>query len=299
MFSSNHKTYRFLSRTTFILTILLLAQGKTALATTLVAQSFDDLVAKSEQIFIGVVDKVESKMTPNKKAIYTYVTFTNIEAIEGIGPLGDPYVMRFSGGQVGDYNSLYLGMPQFKVGEKVLLFTHLNEHAMCPLVGWTQGCFHVVEDGAQDALVDYSSNPIVGVDFAGNLQRADNPAAGGGGGSGSMGVDADGGDPGQPVFNVYNSRPSLTVSDFVEEIYATRDWTGFQPEATADPANNKWIRVPGDASEAQQLLRNLSPPEPAANSDNSWIPRAATVEEQAEDEPQSSSGNSEEGGESK
>ena len=260
--------------------------GDLAGGTTLIQQSFDDLVAKSDHVVIADVADISAEITPDETKIYTYVTLESVIPIVGPEILDGTMTLRFSGGHVGQYHSSYLGMPEFEVGERLMLFVHLNGTAMCPIVGWTQGCFRVEDDGAREYVLSFSQNSVVGVDFTGNLQFADAPTAGpvvenfGG-------FDSETGEAAQPVVNANNVLPSLSVLDFIDKVLATRDWTGYQPEPIFQTAN-QWVTAPQDAGEANnavEQLRSTLPLEAVPGRDDAYIPRPQNIEpEVPEDE---------------
>ena len=249
------------------LTMCSLAPG-----TTLVAMSFEEVVAQAEQIVLGEVTDIRAELTDDEKKIYTFVTLENVFALEGPEVEDGVLTLRLSGGHVENLHSIYLGMPEFKVGQQAILFVHLNGKAMCPLVGWTQGFFRVVDDGSREIVKDYSHSPIVGVDFMGNLQRSDvaelAPTV-----ESSPGVCLDGGDPGQLVFNDFRSQSALSLEDFVAEIQDIRALSGFKPEVLPD-ATNRWIRIPEDINGLPEWLLHLDPLQPAPGRQDSFIPRA-------------------------
>lgn len=239
-----------------VMVFLMLKMCCVTTATTLVPLSFKDIVAKAEQVVYGEITDVQSEITLDGKKIYTFVTLESIETISGNTIENGTLTLRLSGGHVGDNYSIYAGMPEFKVGERVILFIHLNENAMCPIVGWTQGYFQVVGKGPSEAIKDYSHNPIVGVDSMGNLHRADASGPSRAKSLSSPGISTDGGDPGKLVINAYNTQPALSLSDFTAQIKSIRAQTGFQPEVLAK-VPNQWIPVPVDPNQGTQRLWSL------------------------------------------
>lgn len=247
-------------------------------ATTLVEQSFDDLVVMSDQVFIGTVVDIKSQLSPSEKSIYTYVTFSNLEDIAGLDVLEDTYTLRFTGGTVGNRHSLIVGMPRFELGQRVLLFSHLNGEAMCPLVGWTQGCFHVESFGQDEIVLDASRNAITDIDGNGRLLRADNPAAQGSPAPvGFLGYSDDGHSAGEVVANVQNSIQPMTVDEFIDRIHVSRDAQGYQPFIIS-PTPNQWIPMPDDPNDLHLLINQLAPPALAPYRNDAWIPQAVEID---------------------
>lgn len=131
-----------LSVTAFSLVVL---WATAALALTTIKRTFDELVALSEFILIGTVTSVESTLDPERERIYTYVTLADLEVIKG--ELQDnAYVLRVSGGTVGDVSEIYAGMPRFEEGKRYIIFVRGNFHDIFPVVGIYQGVFQVAWD---------------------------------------------------------------------------------------------------------------------------------------------------------
>src|SRR5262245_1197429 len=85
------------------LTVAALMAGATAASPTVViAPTFDELVARSETIFVGhaVDSRSELRTSSTGRAIFTHVTF-NVERVLK-GRLGPVTELTFLGGTVGD-----------------------------------------------------------------------------------------------------------------------------------------------------------------------------------------------------
>lgn len=123
---------------------LLALIGSAACATTIVKRSFDDLCARAEVVFCGTVTTVQAQRDPDSGTIHTYTTFDHIEWIHApTPPNADTYTLRTLGGTLGDERLRVDGMPRFTPGRRYLLFIRGNHRAVCPVVGWSQGCFRV------------------------------------------------------------------------------------------------------------------------------------------------------------
>ena len=267
-----------------VMALAVLGIASTAVATTLVPLSFEEVVAQAEWVVIGRVADIAYEMTADREHLYTFVTLDDVVTLEGSGAQEDTMTLRLSGGHVGDEHCLFVGMPEFELGQKVFLFVHQNGDAICPLVGWTQGYFRVVEEGAREVVKDYSRNPVVGISAEGNLERADGP----GGGSGvqaSPGVCLDG-DAGALVVNTANAQPALSVMDFATQVQTIRAWVGYQPEVTASQPNY-WIDIPLDYNEGLLGFAFTEPSVLAPGRSDAFIPRGLLMEPQGPvvDEP--------------
>ena len=267
----------------FILTLGLSLLCSYSAATTILPVTFDESVSKAEQIFIGWVEEIRSEFNDDETQIYTYATFQVLETIEGTEPQDSAYTIRLTGGQVGDKHLVIVGMPEFEIGEMVLLFVHLNNRAMCPIVGWSQGYYRIDGQGPQMVVTDYCHNPIVGVDDAGVLMRADSPAmAQRGYASPGVSVEEEG-NAGTLVVNQYNSLPAMNLEDFAAVIRNKRASFGYEPEAVSDQdshvsdQNSQRTSIPVDFNEfLEQAVTTIEPVPPPGGND-ARMPRPITV----------------------
>ncbi len=278
---------RFLSRQT-IIGFFILALGLSLLcshsaATTILPVTFDESVSKAEQIFIGWVEEIRSEFNDDETQIYTYVTFSVLETIEGTEPQDCRYTIRLTGGQVGEKHLVIVGMPEFEIDDMVLLFVHLNNKAMCPIVGWTQGYYRIDAQETQMVVTDYCHNPIVGVDDAGALMRADSPAAAQRGyASPGVSVEEEG-NAGTLVVNQYNSLPVMNLEDFVAVIQTRRTSIGYEPAVVSDQSshvsdqNSQWISIPVDFNKFLEQAVTTIEPVTAPGPNDARIPRPMTV----------------------
>jgi hypothetical protein len=132
------------------------------LATTVVAKSFDSICRDADMVFVGSVSHVESRWAaPEQGTIDTLVTFTDLVPLFGVE--GSEVVLRFSGGAVDGMREEIAGMPQFKVGDRVVVFAR-NGRLVSPIVGFHQGLFRVVERGGVPVVLNEGRVPVTTVD---------------------------------------------------------------------------------------------------------------------------------------
>ena len=139
-------------RTTLCLAAVALA-GPSALGTVILETDFDELCAQADVVMVGTVTGVESLRPPGRSHICTWTTFRIDEWIDGADDRAS-ITVRTLGGTAGGETLRVHGMPRFEVGRQYVLFLRQPDRSICPVVGWTQGCFCVersAEDG--DALV--------------------------------------------------------------------------------------------------------------------------------------------------
>ena len=131
-------------------------------ATMLEKKDFQDMSKEADLVFVGTVLDIYSEWDGEAyhSEIYTYVTFTDLEIIAGDYHEGKIQV-RLSGGKVGKATRTYIGVPTFNFGERNLVFLTGNFLRLCPIVGWNQGVFKVVEDQETGEEVLYSYRGVL------------------------------------------------------------------------------------------------------------------------------------------
>ena len=165
-----------------LLACLLLA-GSPGYATTVLHQSFPDLVQKAETIVVGTVSTIEAEWDAETETPFILVTFTDLDVLKG-DTSQTALTLRFLGGPRPDGTVLQIaGVPHFTVGERNVLFVAGNEHYAVPLVGTWQGVYRVVFDPARDtetvythAMQPLTALPTGGGDVLHDEAPADPPA---------------------------------------------------------------------------------------------------------------------------
>ena len=88
------------------------------MATTVLTQSFPDLVHKAEVIAVGTVTGINNHWDAALRAPFTVVTFSNLNVLEGTAA-GDTLSLDFLGGITPKgYTISIHGVPRFSIGEK-------------------------------------------------------------------------------------------------------------------------------------------------------------------------------------
>ncbi|MBI3783238.1 MAG: hypothetical protein HY270_07540 [Deltaproteobacteria bacterium] len=122
-------------------------------------RDFADLVARSEQIVVGTVVKVEVGESADGSP-RTFVTLADLSVLKG--SVGKELTLQFYGGQQGETSTSISDMPQFSEGDRVVLFVAGNGRAVCPLVGLWQGRFRVRFDAERNAdVIDADDGRVV------------------------------------------------------------------------------------------------------------------------------------------
>src|ERR1700704_4578902 len=130
-------------------------------ATTVIPPTFDQLVNDAEFIFQGNVTDVRSQWVGEggQRQIVSYVTFKVDDALKG-SP-GATYTSRMLGGTVGEITMALSDAPEFKVGDKDILFVEHNGSQFVPLVGIMHGRFHLQTDSGGRETVTKESGASV------------------------------------------------------------------------------------------------------------------------------------------
>jgi hypothetical protein len=130
------------------ITLIMMSLAFSAAASTVLELDLDSLVANSDDIVIGTVTEVESRVEEDGR-VYSYIRIAIRETLKG--EPGSELVLRQIGGRVDDLATYVPGMPQFVPREEVFLFIERLPRQNIPVVtGLAQGKFsiHVGPDGA-------------------------------------------------------------------------------------------------------------------------------------------------------
>lgn len=126
--------------------ICTLLMAGVASSTTVIPPTFDALVSNANTIFVGEAIDVRSEWiaTPQGRAIITKVTFKVEDVWKGAA--GATTQLEFLGGTVGEMTMEVVGMPQFREGQRSVLFVTSQARAASPLVGFWHGRMRVERD---------------------------------------------------------------------------------------------------------------------------------------------------------
>jgi len=121
-------------------------------ATTFVAPTDDELLSAADAVVLGQVLGIESAARADAP-IRTYVAIDPEEILVGELPLA-PFVIREPGGVVGERAEWVFGAPEFRVGERVLLFLKKGPDGVLHTLHLALGKFSVQRepDGREVAL---------------------------------------------------------------------------------------------------------------------------------------------------
>jgi hypothetical protein len=123
------------------LTLLLLLNAAPGSATVYLPADFAQMVTSSAFVVHGTVVDVRSDTTSDRRGIVTYVTVGVARALKGA--LGDAITFLVPGGQVGLYERIVVGAPQFDRGDEVVLFLAARGPSIPYVFGLSQGVYRV------------------------------------------------------------------------------------------------------------------------------------------------------------
>jgi hypothetical protein len=117
-----------------------------ARATIVVPTTFGEIVSRAEVIVSGEVlsRRCEWTGTGSERCIVTVVTMQVNGVYKGTPPV--VLELQFLGGTVGGTTLEVPGVPQFKIGEKSILFVEKNRKTFCPLAGVYHGKLTIERD---------------------------------------------------------------------------------------------------------------------------------------------------------
>ena len=141
-------------------------------ATVIVPIEFRELVTTAPVIVHGQVVDVRSRWVDGRRSLETFVTVAAAEYLKG--NLGEHVTVRVPGGQIGRYRTVFVGAPEFKEGDEVVLFLKQAGRSDLYIIGLSQGAFRVVPDARTGRSM--VTTPIVmgkGVDQPERLVRGD------------------------------------------------------------------------------------------------------------------------------
>lgn len=157
----------------FLVYPVLFSLGFVANATTVIPPKFDELVSRAQVIFDGEVTGLQSQWIGEgaQHRIVTFVTFKVNQAIKG--DPGSTYSMRMLGGTVDGRTMRVTDAPEFKVGDRSVLFVENNGSQFIPLVGIQHGSFRVQKDqSGRETLRTGGGQPLADVNQLGGDEAA-------------------------------------------------------------------------------------------------------------------------------
>jgi Matrixin/FG-GAP-like repeat/Fibronectin type III domain len=116
-------------------------------ATTAVMLSNEQIIISSRVIIVGEVESVKAQWEVNHPIINTYVKIHITEILKG-RLQGGQIVLKQLGGTVGDTSMRIYGAPEYRVGQRVLLFLNTASDGTLHVAHLFQGKYDVKQDEA-------------------------------------------------------------------------------------------------------------------------------------------------------
>jgi hypothetical protein len=120
-------------------------------ATTLIPADVGTLARDAGAIVRGRVIETAAQWTGDRRAIETVVTIETEASLKG--SLGASVQFIVPGGVLGRYRRIFVGAPQFSVGQHVIVFLGWRGPSFPYLLGLGQGVFRVEADRDRGLLV--------------------------------------------------------------------------------------------------------------------------------------------------
>src|ERR1051325_3750865 len=132
-----------LQAVTILLAVLFLA--KTGSATSAIMLSDEELITSSRVIFLGDVVSTKAQWDLNHYNINTYVKVKVSRILKG-QLQNEHIVFKQLGGTVGEDSTVIFGAPEYKTGQRVLLFLDTAHDGTLRVAQLFQGKYDVVDD---------------------------------------------------------------------------------------------------------------------------------------------------------
>lgn len=151
---------------------LLILAAASAHSTSILPPTFDELVARADEVILARVVARQSSWVTSRtgRAIVTDVTFSIERTLKGESRV--QRTLEFLGGTVGDDTLTVVGIPEFRVNDRDVLFVRDSGRPASPLVGFSYGRFRVVRDATfgTDIIRTFDGRPLASLADVGNTR---------------------------------------------------------------------------------------------------------------------------------
>jgi len=137
---------------TIVMMVLSVLPCASAEASTVVPMNLEEMVDRSEAVFIGRVLSIRADWNTARTRIYTNITLAAERFLKG-GTGSRLITIRVLGGQVGNFRAIVLGSPQFGIGEHVLLFCSGSQASIPRVLGLSMGKFSIVTNARGEEIL--------------------------------------------------------------------------------------------------------------------------------------------------
>jgi hypothetical protein len=150
---------------------ILLLPASPATATVYLPADFDQMVTASVFIVHGSVVDVRSEAIADRRTIVTYVTVDVAQRLKG-SP-GEAVTFLVPGGQIGRYERVVVGAPQFERGDEVVVFLSARGPSIPYVFGLSQGVYRISRVTGQALVLPPVVAGAVDGTGAGRIVRGD------------------------------------------------------------------------------------------------------------------------------
>src|SRR5215211_637632 len=146
----------------FIILLAVLSLVNTGTATTAIMLSDEELVTSSRVILLGDVVSIKTQWDTSHNNINTYVKVKVSKILKG-QLQNEHIVFKQLGGTVGEDSTVIFGAPEYKAGERVLLFLDADSSGTLRVAHLFQGKYDVTGDGKRvERKVDKGAVNLLG-----------------------------------------------------------------------------------------------------------------------------------------
>jgi hypothetical protein len=123
-------------------------------ATTLIRMDLNALAHSAEIIVRARCRTTQSQWESG--SIWTFASFQVLETFKGAPP--QSLRVRLVGGRIANLQTRVEGVPQFSVGEELILFLERNSAGDLGITGWAQGTFRVTRNSSGEVNLSQDSS---------------------------------------------------------------------------------------------------------------------------------------------
>lgn len=134
------------ARRTIGIALMAVVLAAPAFATTVARLNLEQLVERADLIVQGQVQSVHSQWDQDRRLVFTFISIRVDEPLKG--DRRKSVLIRQLGGSVGAIQMSVAGVPQFKNGERAIVFLKRQDATTFQVVGMNQGLYEIVEGSA-------------------------------------------------------------------------------------------------------------------------------------------------------
>ena len=132
--------------------------ASTVWATTVLEKDFTALVQEADTIAVGTVTAIEAAQ--EYETPVTLVTFSDLDILKGDAHQEELTVQILGGPAPSGMRLHVAGVPDFHLGDRMVVFIAGNETQAVPFVGMWQGVYRVVREADTEIMADHAGRPL-------------------------------------------------------------------------------------------------------------------------------------------